>query len=38
MALLIKFAQFISRLNDALNEALEARRAARVRHPHISEE
>lgn len=38
MALLIKFAQFISSLNDALNEALEARRAAQAKYPHLNEE
>jgi hypothetical protein len=38
MALLIKLAQFITRLNNALNEALEARRAASVRYPHVPEE
>ena len=38
MALIIRFAQFIARLNDAFNEALEARQAARRKYPHVPEE
>ena len=38
MALIIKFAQFIARLNDAFNEALEARQAASRKYPHAPEE
>jgi len=38
MALVIKIAQFISRLNDAFNEALQARQAARRKYPNLSEE
>jgi hypothetical protein len=38
MALLIKLANFITRLNNALNDAFEARRAANRRYPHVPEE
>jgi hypothetical protein len=38
MALIIKIAQFIARINDAFNEALEARQAARRKYPHVPEE
>ena len=38
MALLIKLAQFITRLNDALNDAFEARRVAKAKYPHVPEE
>jgi len=38
MALVIKLAQFIARLNDAFSEALEARQAARRKYPHVPEE
>jgi hypothetical protein len=38
MALLIKLAQFITRLNSALREAFEARRAAHLKYPHVPEE
>ena len=38
MALLIKFAQLITRLNDALNDAFEARRIAKLKYPHVPEE
>jgi hypothetical protein len=38
MALIIKIAQFIARLNDALNEALTARQAARRKYPFVPEE
>ena len=38
MALIIKIAQFIARMNDAFNEALEARQAAHRKYPHVPEE
>ena len=38
MALIIKMARFFSRLNEALNEALEARQAARRKYPHVPDE
>jgi len=38
MALVIKIAEFIARLNEALNEALAARDAARRKYPHVPEE
>ena len=38
MALLIKLAQFITRLTNALDDAFEARREAHRRHPHVPEE
>ena len=38
MALIIKIAQFIARLNEAFNEALEARQAAHRKYPHMPEE
>jgi hypothetical protein len=38
MALIVKIAQFVARLNDALNEALAARQAARRKYPFVPEE
>jgi hypothetical protein len=38
MVLVIKLAQFLSRLNDAFSEALAARQAARRKYPHVPEE
>ena len=38
MALIVKIAQFIARLGDAFDEALEARQAARRKYPHVPEE
>jgi hypothetical protein len=38
MALIIKIAQFIARINDAFNEALQARQAARRKYPFVPEE
>ena len=38
MALIIKIAQFLARLNEAFNEALEARQAAHRKYPHVPEE
>ena len=38
MALIIKIAQFLARLGDAIDEALEARQAARRKYPHVPEE
>jgi hypothetical protein len=38
MALVIKIAQFIARLNEAFDEALAARQAARRKYPHVPEE
>jgi hypothetical protein len=38
MALVIKLAELISRLSDALSDAMEARQAARRKHPHVPEE
>ena len=38
MALILKIAQFIARLGEALDEALEAREAARRKFPHVPEE
>jgi hypothetical protein len=38
MALIIKIAEFIARLQEALNEALEARQAARRKYPFVPEE
>jgi hypothetical protein len=38
MALIIKIAQFIARINDAFNEALQARQAARRKYPYVPEE
>ena len=35
MALVIKIAQFIARLNEAFSEALAARQAARRKYPHV---
>ena len=38
MALIIKIAQFLTRLNEAFSEALEARQAAHRKYPYIPEE
>jgi hypothetical protein len=38
MALIVKIARFLARLNEALNEAMEARLAAQRRYPHLTEE
>ena len=38
MALIIKIGQFLARLNEAFNEALEARQAAHRKYPHVPEE
>ena len=38
MALIIKIAQFFARLNEAFNEAMEARQAAHRKYPHVPEE
>lgn len=38
MALIIKIAQFVARMGDAFNEALEARQAARRKYPFVPEE
>jgi hypothetical protein len=38
MALIIKFAEFIARLQEAFNEALEARQAAHRKYPFLPEE
>lgn len=38
MALILKIAQFVNRLNDAFVEALQARQAARRKYPHVPEE
>jgi hypothetical protein len=38
MALIIKIAQFIARIGDAFNEAMEARQAARRKYPFVPEE
>lgn len=38
MALIIKIAQFFTRLNDAFNEAFAARQAARRKFPFVPEE
>jgi hypothetical protein len=38
MALIIKIAQFLTRLNDAFREAMEARQAAHRKYPHVPEE
>ena len=38
MALIVKIAQFLSRLNDAFSEALQARQAARRKYPFVPEE
>jgi len=38
MALIVKIAQFIARINEAFNEALEARQAARRKYPYVPEE
>ena len=38
MALIIKLAQLIARLGDALNEALQARQDARRKYPFVPEE
>ena len=38
MALIIKIAQFFSRLGEAFDEALQARRNARRKYPFVPEE
>jgi hypothetical protein len=38
MALIVKIAQFLARIGDAFDEALQARRAARRKYPHVPEE
>jgi hypothetical protein len=38
MALIIKIAQFIARIGDAIDEAMLARQAARRKYPHVPEE
>jgi hypothetical protein len=38
MVLVIKFAQFLNRLSDALQEALRARDEASRKFPHVPEE
>ena len=38
MALIIKIAEFIARLQEALNEALAARQEARRKYPFVPEE
>ncbi len=38
MALIIRIAQFIARMNDALNEARQAQRLARRKYPFVPEE
>jgi hypothetical protein len=38
MALIIKIAEFIARLNEALNEAFAARQSARRKYPFVPEE
>ena len=38
MALIIKIAQFIARIGDAIDEAMQARQAARQKYPHVPEE
>ncbi len=38
MALIIKIAQFIARIGDAIDEAMQARQAARRKYPHVPEE
>ena len=38
MVLILKIARFLSRMNDAFNEALAAREAARRKHPFVPEE
>jgi hypothetical protein len=38
MALIVKLAQFLSRLNDAFNDASRARQAARRKYPFVPEE
>jgi hypothetical protein len=38
MALVIHIARFISRLNAAFNEALQARQAARRKYPNLPDE
>jgi hypothetical protein len=38
MAFIVKIARFLTRLNDALTEALRARHAAQRKYPHLGEE
>ena len=38
MALIVKIAQFFAKFGDAFNEAMQAREAARRKHPHVPEE
>ena len=38
MVLIIRIAQFLTRIGDAFDEALQARRAARRKYPHVPEE
>ena len=38
MALIIKIAQFFAKMNEAFNEALQARQAARRKYPYVPEE
>ena len=38
MALIVRLAQFIARMNDAFNEAREAQRLARRKYPFVPEE
>ena len=38
MALIIKIAQFLARMSDAIDEAMQARQAARRKYPHVPEE
>jgi hypothetical protein len=38
MALIIKIAQFFAHISDALDEAMEARRAAHQKYPFVPEE
>jgi hypothetical protein len=38
MALIVKIAQFLARLNAAYNEALQARQAARRKYPFVPDE
>jgi hypothetical protein len=38
MALIIRIARFVTRLGDALDEAVKARDAAQRKHPFVTEE
>jgi hypothetical protein len=38
MALIIRIARFIARMGEALDEALQAREAARRQFPHVPDE